>query len=698
MTRENIPDDGQMLRPDTGMLHPSPTNPRKTFAEDSLREMAESIRQVGVMQPIIVREMPEAMRLQLGTDARLEIVAGERRWRAATIAGLLTVPVLLRDLTDEQVEALQIIENLQRENLNAIDEAEGFGQLQARGMSGPLIAESVGKDKAYVYAKLKLLALCEHGRELLRQGVLIESIALLVSRIPVEEFQLDALKHVTERDPDTQETMSFRAAKAFIQQGYTKNLGKAPFALDDATLVIEAGNCIDCPDRLGNQPECPAGSANVCTNAKCHESKRQAHNIRLLALPEDTPRVEIQRAPGSMGGPTNWTDYDSAGYRLLSGINYHDKRATGTQRSYADWLKDNGESVPVAVHVDPFNGDVRIIASKLDLIAAAERIEAKHAEQAGQQRLDVTAEQIAPAATAPVSTAVERIEATPAPTSQAIQARIDKEREQRKPAAQQNSALEIAYAKYRQAVADEIVNNPPLMIAGPLLHIVARYAANNANIEFESDGQAMQVLINVIASAFAKSTRSSIHPDSLESLAESVGINTATLLDKHIPVPAGCARPNQHGVFPVQETIKKQAGNITIFIKIANTADGWRGAVDLESPNGCFSGPISTYDVAYLTREDAINHCAEELKARMAGRDYPKKPVADLTNWLTKILILSGDIDEAPEPRSAHVRYRHPENSAIGWSGHGRKPQWVVEWLAQGKAMSELEAKMMESA
>ena len=696
MTTTNLPDDGQLIRPDINMLHPSPTNPRKSFDPAGLNDLAASIKAQGIMTPILCRVMPEAMARQLNTLAQLEIVAGERRWRAAKIAGLTDVPVLLRDMANIQVEQLQIIENLQRENLNAIDEAEGFGKLQARGMSGPLIAESVGKDKAYVYAKLKLLALCEHGRTLLRQGVLIESIALLVSRIPVEEFQLDALKHVTERYPDTQETMSFRAAKAFIQQGYTKNLGKAPFALDDATLVIEAGNCIDCPDRLGNQPECPAGSANVCTNAKCHESKRQAHNIRLLALPEDTPRVEIQRAPGSMGGPINWTDYDNAGYRLLSGINYHDKRNTGTQRSYADWLKDNGESVPVAVHVDPFNGDVRIIASKLDLIAAAERIETKHAEQAGQQRLDVTAEQVAPAV--PTSTAVERVDVALAAATEAIQPLIDKEREQRKPAAQQNSALKIAYAKYRQAVADEIVNNPPLMIAGPLLHIVARYAANNARIEFESDGQAMQVLINTIASAFAESTHSSLHPDSIESLAESVGINAATLLDKHVPVPDGCARPNQHGVYPTQDRVKRTAGPITIHVKLAKTADGWRGATEISTPTSEQSGPICDRNPAFPTREEALVHCAKELKASLSSAHYPKKPAADLINWLTEFIAVGGVLQIGPKTSPAQVRYRHPENFAIGWSGHGRKPQWVVEWLAQGKALSDIECKPQEAA
>ena len=170
---------GQILHPDTAMLHPSPTNPRKTFAAEALQELADSIVQHGILQPIVVREMSDDMRQRLGTDCRLEIVAGERRWRAACLAGLQTVPVLLRDLTDAQVVSLQIIENLQREGLSAIEEVEGFGQLQSNGMTGPQIAAQVCRSISYVYAKLKLLALCPEAREAVRNGTLIESIAVL---------------------------------------------------------------------------------------------------------------------------------------------------------------------------------------------------------------------------------------------------------------------------------------------------------------------------------------------------------------------------------------------------------------------------------------------------------------------------------------------------------------------------------------
>ena len=276
--RDHTLDDGQLLRPDTVMLHPSPTNPRKTFAEEPLQELAESIRQHGIMQPIVVRVMPEAMRQQLGTEARLEIVAGERRWRAATIAGLPTVPVLLRELTNEQVISLQIIENLQREGLSAIEEAEGYDVLRKQGMSAAQIAESVGKSKAYIHAKLKLLELGSEGRDKLRAGELSESVALLVARVPAS-LQARAVARVCEMD-HTGSRPSVRMAANILQNHFTKSLDHAWFALDDETFA--AGPCTGCPKRLDHQTG-DEDDADVCTDPTCFEEKQAAHKDRLRA-------------------------------------------------------------------------------------------------------------------------------------------------------------------------------------------------------------------------------------------------------------------------------------------------------------------------------------------------------------------------------------------------------------------------------
>ena len=301
--RDNTTDDGHLLRPDLAMLHPSPTNPRKTFAEEPLQELAESIRQHGIMQPIVVREMPEAMRAQLGTEARLEIVAGERRWRAANLAGLASVPVLLRDLTDEQVISLQIIENLQREGLSAIEEAEGYDVLRKQGQSAEQIAKAVGKSKAYIHAKLKLLELGAEGREKLRAGELSESVALLVARVPAS-LQARAVARVCEVD-HTGGRPSVRMAANILQNHFTKNLDRAWFAQGDGALVPEAGPCDTCPKRLDHQTG-DTDDADVCTDPLCFDRKQAAHTDSLRAAAIQAGRKIISGAEAKAIKPSRY--------------------------------------------------------------------------------------------------------------------------------------------------------------------------------------------------------------------------------------------------------------------------------------------------------------------------------------------------------------------------------------------------------
>lgn len=278
--REPI-EDGILTRPDVEMLFPSPTNPRKSFDPVALQELADSIKQFDVMQPILVRPIPAAMKAAHGTHAELEIVAGERRWRASQLAGLASVPVIIRHLDDATVIRLQIIENLQRQDLSAIEEAEGYGVLQQQGLTAQQIAQEVGKSKAYIYAKLKLLALCETGREKVRQGQLSESVALLIARIPVEALQLKAIEDVLEPQWNG-DPMSYREAAREIQNAYTVRLKGCPFDLEDAVLVLAAGSCQACPKRLGNDPDADPAHADVCIDPDCFAAKKAA--ARELAI------------------------------------------------------------------------------------------------------------------------------------------------------------------------------------------------------------------------------------------------------------------------------------------------------------------------------------------------------------------------------------------------------------------------------
>ncbi|MCR9196167.1 MAG: ParB/RepB/Spo0J family partition protein [Hyphomonas sp.] len=145
-------------------IRPNPAQPRRTFSEQELDELAASIKQRGVLQPILLRPDPDA-------PNQYQIVAGERRWRAAQRAGLKTIPAVVRDMDELQLLEVGIIENVQREDLNPIEEAEAYGALIKRfGRTQENLAESVGKSRAHIANTMRLLNLGESAREHLRQG------------------------------------------------------------------------------------------------------------------------------------------------------------------------------------------------------------------------------------------------------------------------------------------------------------------------------------------------------------------------------------------------------------------------------------------------------------------------------------------------------------------------------------------------
>lgn len=142
-------------------IMPNVNQPRKTFDEDKIQELANSIIQHGVIQPIVLRKK----------DKGYEIVAGERRWRAAIKAGLSEVPCLIREFSDEQNMLIAIIENMQREDLNPIEEAEGLNQMIVTfGMTQEEVSKSLGKSRPYITNALRLLKLPKYVQELVSTG------------------------------------------------------------------------------------------------------------------------------------------------------------------------------------------------------------------------------------------------------------------------------------------------------------------------------------------------------------------------------------------------------------------------------------------------------------------------------------------------------------------------------------------------
>jgi ParB family chromosome partitioning protein len=142
-----------VLDMDIASIQPNPEQPRRAFATDELDELASSIRERGVLQPILVRPLP-------GGGAEYQIVAGERRWRAAQRAGLHVIPALVRDLADQEVMEVALIENIQRADLNALEEARGYEAMARRFERGPdAIAKVVGKSRSHVANTLRLMKL-----------------------------------------------------------------------------------------------------------------------------------------------------------------------------------------------------------------------------------------------------------------------------------------------------------------------------------------------------------------------------------------------------------------------------------------------------------------------------------------------------------------------------------------------------------
>ena len=157
------PPQGDLRLMKVTQLAPGKYQPRSQMDSESLQELADSIKAQGLMQPILAREI----------EGGYEIIAGERRWRAAQLAGLAEVPVLLREVADNAVAAMALIENIQREDLNAIDEAHGLQRLiQEFGMTHEVVAQSVGKSRAAVSNLLRLLNLSRPVQDMLVAGLI----------------------------------------------------------------------------------------------------------------------------------------------------------------------------------------------------------------------------------------------------------------------------------------------------------------------------------------------------------------------------------------------------------------------------------------------------------------------------------------------------------------------------------------------
>ena len=204
VTQPRIPPEGEQRMVPIEQIRAGKLNPRKSFKEDELSELADSIREKGLVQPILVRPEPTA-------SGSYEIVAGERRWRAAQRAGLHLVPVIVRDLADQEVLELAIIENVQRADLNPIEEAAGYQELIERyAYTQERLAEVIGKSRSHLANTLRLLKLPASVQSMVEDGKLTAGHArALVGREDAEVL--------AKRIVDSQ--LNVRDVEALVQAG-----------------------------------------------------------------------------------------------------------------------------------------------------------------------------------------------------------------------------------------------------------------------------------------------------------------------------------------------------------------------------------------------------------------------------------------------------------------------------------------------
>ena len=214
-------------------VEPNPDQPRQDFDPEELQALADSIAEHGVIQPLTVREL---------SSGYFQIIAGERRWRAARLANLTEVPVVVIEADDQKVMELALIENLQRQDLNAVEEALGYRSLLVEyGMSQDTIATSVGKSRPAVANALRLLHLPEDVQEMVRSGQLSAGHARAVLMLKTEKLQLEAANKILNLG------LSVRQAETLC-----KNMSKDPKPEPAEESVLRVNYVSECEKALSN--------------------------------------------------------------------------------------------------------------------------------------------------------------------------------------------------------------------------------------------------------------------------------------------------------------------------------------------------------------------------------------------------------------------------------------------------------------
>ncbi len=286
-------------------LNESKTNPRRAFDEAGLKELAASIRSQGVLSPLLIRPL---------TENGFEIVAGARRYRAAQMAELSTVPVRIVHLSDAEALAAQLVENLIRAEIHPMEEAEGFARLLALEepkYSIEQIAARVGKQPSFLASRMKLIDLVPVAVEAFYANEIGVGHALLLAKLPADQQQqaLSAcFKEVYngEHKP-ARILLPVRNLQFWIESNVLLELKDAPFDKRDGKLVPTAGSCADCSKRTGHNKllfsDDLGKQGDRCVDPKCYQAKISAHVAKTVAAKPNLVQISTAYGTQKEGSP-----------------------------------------------------------------------------------------------------------------------------------------------------------------------------------------------------------------------------------------------------------------------------------------------------------------------------------------------------------------------------------------------------------
>lgn len=686
-------------------ISPSPTNPRKHFNEAELAELAASIKEHGLVTPILLR-------LADGGPAMYELISGERRWRAAKLAGLTTIPAVIRDdLSPAAVVEIQLIENLQRQDLHPLEEAEGYGRMmREHGYTADTLAEKIGKSRSYIFGRMKLLDLDEDGRRLFYAGLLNPSTALLIARIPSHKLQARAIEDITEKDWNG-DVKSVRAAARHIQSRYMLALDKAPFPTEDGELIATAGPCGACPKRTGNNPDLfdDIDSANVCTDPDCHAAKKMAAAERRAR--EAGPNVKVVTGDEA-GKMLSIYGHETKTHAPLDATCYEDPK----NRTYREIIGDD-EGAIILVENQHKGELVPVVAKKV----VTEKLKAQGVVTRAMATRDDN----------------KKIKAQVATENAFREALFKKVREAAKIDSGHISLISPVVAVITRRFLIDAGQTRAENVAGIWGAIGAnswdrleafRNGLNNYNID-----EQLRICLDLALLAELKTDEHNLKrkPEGMLVMAKSLGIDTDALLkeakETQKPAPKPKKAKKTTAATPEDHLPTTEAAPAAGIERAENEADVTQAAPageetppekttaeEQSSAAGAAvektSGDEPVFAIGDRVRVKDMPDPRFGIKPRLAGLDgiisiiyynpldYGVTIDGSESFYIAEQLELAEkaiETDAKPSgPKRPAMQYRHPENNELEWTGRGRKPKWVENWLAiAGNTLDDLKTE-----